>query len=65
MYTGPRDKEELKFGDPDVGLGGLTESSLSCARCGVPIDQATRCLDGEYDLVCQQCYSYYPNTGTQ
>ena len=44
----------------DAGRGadqpGISSALLTCARCGGPLDRATQRLDGEYDLVCRECY---------
>ena len=62
MYTRPIKKSgfpvkrEDNIADGGVDNGRLLRGPLACARCDAPLDRDTLRLDGEYDLVCGECY---------
>jgi hypothetical protein len=56
MFIGPGGSQA---GNPLCSLDehDFLAAASTCARCHSPIDRATQCLDGEYDLVCRDCYA--------
>ncbi len=55
MFTATGDSESANSGC-SVEEHAFSAALLTCARCRSPLDPTTRCLDGEYDLVCRECY---------
>ncbi len=55
MFIGPGGSQA---GNPlcSVDDHDFMSAAFTCARCHSPINRATQCLDGEYDLVCRECY---------